>query len=205
MKNYKRLFSLIKCKLHWFFISLLMVILIQGLAFISPLLVKVVLDDYILGIEYEWNEVVESDDFTVKFNDKYYKQTRYLDEDDIVIGNASIILYKDGFYFVDISIENINKEIKEENGKYYIFSTDETSNQLLYECTKLNKDQVFNFYEPVIPYLIQFIIIIFIKTLVTILCGFIQAFSINKVLIIDFSCSEHSAYTGLERILFLLI
>ena len=57
MKNYKRLFSLIKCKLHWFFISLLMVILIQGLAFISPLLVKVVLDDYILGIEFKEKNV----------------------------------------------------------------------------------------------------------------------------------------------------
>ena len=90
MKNYKRLFSLIKCKLHWFFISLLMVLLIQGLAFISPLLVKVVLDDYILGIEYEWNEVVDFDDFTVKYNDKYYKQVRYLDDNDIVIGKASI-------------------------------------------------------------------------------------------------------------------
>ena len=158
MQNYKRLFSLIKCKLHWFFISLLMVIVIQGLAFISPLLVKIVLDDYILGIEYEWNEVVEADDFTVLFNEKYYKQVRYLDDNDVVLGKASIILYKDGFYFVDDLVDISNKEIKEENGKYYIIS-DELPNQLLKECIKLNKDQVFDFYEPVIPYLIQFIII----------------------------------------------
>ena len=114
--------------------------------------------------------------------------------------NVLIILYKDGFYFVDISIENINKEIKEENGKYYIFSTDETSNQLLYECTKLNKDQVFNFYEPVIPYLIQFIVIIFIKTLVTILCGFIQAFSINKVINYIANEGRTRAFTNVEFI-----
>ena len=53
MKNYRRLFKFLKGKMHWFFISLLMIIVIQALAFISPLLVKAVLDDYILGIEYE--------------------------------------------------------------------------------------------------------------------------------------------------------
>lgn len=199
MKNYKRLFSLIKCKLHWFFISLLMVIVIQGLAFISPLLVKIVLDDYILGIEYEWNEVVEADDFTVLFNEKYYKQVRYLDDNDIVLAKASIILYKDGFYFVDDLVDISNKEIKEENGKYYIIS-DELPNQSLKECIKLNKDQVFDFYEPVIPYLIQFIIIIFIKTLVTILCGFIQAFSINKVINYIANEGRTRAFTNIEYI-----
>ena len=198
MKNYKRLFSLIKCKLHWFFISLLMVLLIQGLAFISPLLVKVVLDDYILGIEYEWNEVVDFDDFTVKYNDKYYKQVRYLDDNDIVIGKASIILYKDGFYFVDDFVESSSKEINEKDGKYYITSSDPTSGQMYYECFKLNKEQVFDFYEPVVPYLIQFIVIIFVKTLVTILCGFIQAFSINKVINYIANEGRTRAFTNIE-------
>ena len=99
MKNYKRLFKFLKGKMHWFFISILMVLIIQLLAFISPLLVKVVLDDYILGIEYEWNEVQTSDDFTVNYLGKLYKQVRYLDEDDVVLGEASIIVYKDGFYY----------------------------------------------------------------------------------------------------------
>ena len=93
MKNYRRLFKFLKGKMHWFFISLLMIIVIQALAFISPLLVKAVLDDYILGIEYEWNQVVESDEYTVKFNDLYYKQTRFLDDNDIVIKNEQQVFY----------------------------------------------------------------------------------------------------------------
>ena len=48
MKNYKRLFKFLKGKMQWFYISLMMIIIIQGLAFISPLLVKTVLDDYLL-------------------------------------------------------------------------------------------------------------------------------------------------------------
>ena len=89
MKNYRRLFKFLKGKMHWFFISLLMIIVIQALAFISPLLVKAVLDDYILGIEYEWNQVVESDEYTVKFNDLYYKQTPFSDKT-IKINNSTI-------------------------------------------------------------------------------------------------------------------
>ena len=72
MNNYKRLFKFLKGKMHWFYISLLMIIIIQGLAFISPLLVKTVLDDYILGIEYEWNEVQEEDEYTVVYNNSLY-------------------------------------------------------------------------------------------------------------------------------------
>ena len=181
MKNYRRLFKFLKGKMHWFFISLLMIIVIQALAFISPLLVKAVLDDYILGIEYEWNQVVESDEYTVKFNDLYYKQTRFLDNNDIVIKNASIILYKNGFYFVDDKVEGTNIEITEENG-FFMLNTSVEENIYSYEALKLNKNEVFSFYEPVIPHLIFYIVVIFVKTIITIVCGFIQAFSINKVI-----------------------
>ena len=81
MKNYRRLFKFLKGKMHWFVISLLMILIIQALAFVSPLLVKVVLDDYIMGIEYEWNQVVNEKEKTVCYNnykicvgEKYEKQ-----------------------------------------------------------------------------------------------------------------------------------
>ena len=177
MKNYRRLFKFLKGKMHWFVISLLMILIIQALAFVSPLLVKVVLDDYIMGIEYEWNQVVSVDEKTVCYNNLYYKQTRYLDDNDIVIDGASIILYKNGFYFTDDYVIGSNKVI--ENN---ILTTIDSNNAYTYEVVKLNKEEVFLFYEPVLPSLYTYIIIIFIKTLLTIVCGFLQAFSINKVI-----------------------
>ena len=113
MKNYRRLFKFLKGKMHWFFISLLMIIIIQALAFVSPLLVKTVLDDYILGIEYEWKQVEENDEYTVSYNNLFYKQTRFIDENDTIIKDVSIVLYKNGFYFIDDKVVGGNKEIKE--------------------------------------------------------------------------------------------
>ena len=48
MKNYRRLFKFLKGKYHWLVMSLLMVVIVQTLEFITPLLVKVVLDDCFL-------------------------------------------------------------------------------------------------------------------------------------------------------------
>lgn len=177
MKNYKRLFKFLKGKMHWFFISLLMILIIQALAFVSPLLVKVVLDDYIMGIEYEWNQVDSLDEKTVCYNNLYYKQTRYLDNDDKIINGASIILYKNGFYFTDDYVIGTNKVIEDN-----ILTTIDGNVTYSYEVIKLNKEEVFLFYEPVLPSLYTYIIIIFIKTILTIVCGFLQAFSINKVI-----------------------
>lgn len=181
MKNYKRLFKFLKGKMHWFYISLIMIIIIQGLAFISPLLVKTVLDDYILGIEYEWKQVDSSCDDSVLYNDLYYKQTRFLNENDKVIGTASIVLYKNGFYFIDEFVEGSNKRIENINGKYILF-IDNNNQTMSFEAIKLSKDEVYAFYEPVLPNLVIYVVIIFIKTLMTIICGFVQAFSINKVI-----------------------
>ena len=181
MKNYKRLFKFLKGKMHWFYISLMMIIIIQGLAFISPLLVKTVLDDYILGIEYEWKQVDSVSEDCVIYNDLYYKQTRFLNENDKVIGTASIVLYKNGFYFIDEFVEGSNKRIENIEGKDVLF-IDSNNQMMSFEAIKLSKDEVYAFYEPVLPNLVIYVVIIFIKTLLTIFCGFVQAFSINKVI-----------------------
>ena len=181
MKNYKRLFKFLKGKMHWFYISLMMIIIIQGLAFISPLLVKTVLDDYILGIEYEWKQVDSVSEDCVIYNDLYYKQTRFLNENDKVIGTASIVLYKNGFYFIDAFVEGSNKRIENIEGKDVLF-IDSNNQTMSFEAIKLSKDEVYAFYEPVLPNLVIYVVIIFIKTLITIICGFVQAFSINKVI-----------------------
>ena len=53
MKNYKRLFHFVKGRTPLLILSLSMILIVQILGFISPLLVKSILDDCIMGIEYE--------------------------------------------------------------------------------------------------------------------------------------------------------
>ena len=67
-KNLSRLFRILKGKKYLLVISIILIIIIQGLNFISPLIVKRILDDCILGIEYNWVEVHTLTSYT---GDKY--------------------------------------------------------------------------------------------------------------------------------------
>ena len=84
MSNYKRLFHFLKGRFRFLIVSLIMIFVIQCLNFVSPLIVKTLLDDYIMGIEYDWVEVLEEDKHTVNYLNRIFKQTRYIDEDDKV-------------------------------------------------------------------------------------------------------------------------
>ena len=111
MNNYKRMLHFLKGRFRYLIVSLIMIFIIQTLNFISPLIVKTLLDDYIMGIEYDWVEVNEEDDYTVNYINRIFKQERYIDEDDNVIKNVSIFLYEGKVYFVDDKIETGQKEI----------------------------------------------------------------------------------------------
>ena len=82
MNNYKVLFHFLKGRMRYLVVSLIMITIIQCLNFISPLVVKTLLDDYIMGIEYDWVEVIDEDEYTVNYLDRIFKQERYLDNDD---------------------------------------------------------------------------------------------------------------------------
>src|SRR5690554_5839261 len=101
MRNLKRVFRYVKGRYRFVVISLSMIILVQILNFFSPLIVKEVLDNYIMGIEFDWVEIETASEKAVAFNNKIYKQARFLDEDDRVLNKASIIIYKGAIYFID--------------------------------------------------------------------------------------------------------
>lgn len=180
MKNYKRLFKFLKGKYHFLVISLVMIVLVQVLEFASPLLVKVVLDDCVMGIEYDWVQVEEIDQKTATFEGKIYKQVRYLDDDDIILDEASVILHKKGFYLVNEKIMSGSKTI-EETDKGYSVTISNKTDVMTYEASKLNKNDVMNFYKPMLPTIIIYICLIFVKTILVIVFSFINAFSSNKV------------------------
>ncbi len=178
MKNFKRTFNFVKDNLKYVIISIVMIILVQALNFLSPLIVKEILDDYILGIEYDWVEVLSEDSKTVSYQNKIYKQVRFLDDNDEVLQEMSLIVYKEGFYLCEKRIENGEKIIEQNILK--ITLSDGTIRE--YPVVRLAKEEVIDFYQPVIPILIVLIIILFVRSVLVIFFSFIGTRAGNVVI-----------------------
>lgn len=175
MNNYKRLFHFLKGRFRYLIISLIMILIIQCLNFVSPLIVKTLLDDYLMGIEYNWVEVESEDDYTVNYLNRIFKQERYLDEDDNVIKNVSVFMYEAKVYFVDEKIENGQKEIIDNK----LVITNNT-NSYSYNILLLSSNEIYNFYNPMLYSIILIIVILFIKSVLTIVCNFLSQMCTNR-------------------------
>lgn len=177
MKNYKRLFRLIKGHYRYLVISILMILLIQVLELVSPMLVKNVLDEGLSGVEYPWIEVLEEDEKTITFKNHYYKQYRHKDDNDVVIKDISVVIIKKNFYMISEKVEEGTKELKDDKiiianskGTYY------------YDYVAIPSKEVKNFYNPIISILRLFIILIACKSIVMIIATYVQRICTNKVI-----------------------
>ena len=177
MKNYKRLFRLIKGHYRYLVISILMILLIQALELVSPMLVKNVLDEGLSGVEYPWIEVLEEDEKTITFKNHYYKQYRHKDDNDVVIKDISVVIIKKNFYMIPEKVEEGTKELKDDKiiianskGTYY------------YDYVAIPSKEVKNFYNPIISILRLFIILIACKSIVMIIATYVQRICTNKVI-----------------------
>ena len=177
MKNYKRLFRLIKGHYRYLVISILMILLIQVLELVSPMLVKNVLDEGLSGVEYPWIEVLEEDEKTITFKNHYYKQYGHKDDNDVVINDMSVVIIKKNFYMIPEKVEEGTKELKDDKiiianskGTYY------------YDYVAIPSKEVKNFYNPIISILRLFIILIACKSIVMIIATYVQRICTNKVI-----------------------
>lgn len=177
MKNYKRLFRLIKGHYRYLVISILMILLIQALELVSPMLVKNVLDEGLSGVEYPWIEVLEEDEKTITFKNHYYKQYRHKDDNDVVIKDISVVIIKKNFYMIPEKVEEGTKELKDDKiiianskGTYY------------YDYVAIPSKEVKNFYNPIISILRLFIILIACKSIIMIIATYVQRICTNKVI-----------------------
>ncbi len=178
MRNFKRLFKLIKGYYRFLALSIITIIIIQALELVSPLLVKNVLDEGLSGVEYPWIEVSEiKDNKTIEFANRYYKQTRYQNEDDVVIGEASVVIIKKNFYLVNEKVEEGTIELKDD--KLVITNKD---NVFSYDYIVIPSNEVKTFYNPIIKLIWIFIILIALKTILKILATYVQRICTNKVI-----------------------
>jgi ATP-binding cassette subfamily B protein len=145
-------------------ISLVSMIIIQALGLVAPLIIKSILDNYLVGIEKPWYEVSESTTNTVEYDNRLFTQ------DEVNDSEVSIVIYKGGYYFVNSSVETGTRTI--ENDVLTIETQD--GNQYSYSITKLTSDEVRGFYTPFISPLKILILLLFLRFLAQVVFTYIQ-------------------------------
>ncbi|MGD9887477.1 MAG: ABC transporter transmembrane domain-containing protein, partial [Bacilli bacterium] len=196
MKNFKRVFKYMKGRYHLLVYSVILIIIVQVLGFLTPLVVKTILDDYILGIEYPWVEVTDSDDKTVNFDGRIFKQKRFLDSDDTSLGDVSIVINKTNFYIVYDIVESGNRTF--ENNQIVIRQPN--GSVFRYDATKLDHLAVFSFYQPIVNKLIFWIIFLFVKSIIVIFGTYAQRISTNRVVSLIARDARTDAMRSVERL-----
>ena len=176
MKNFKRLFKLIKPFRVFAIISVIMVIFVQILGFIGPLIVKRVLDDCLLGIEQPWHEIKEENENSVYYNNKYYVQEKNINNSEVV-NNINIILVDHNYYLVEGNIET--GDISIQDNKLIVLTTDNV--EYVYDAIYIPSSDIRLFYQPIIPILISLLILLLIKSILSIIFSYIQQMTSNRV------------------------
>ena len=136
--------------------ALIMLTIAVAAELTGPFIAKKMIDDHILGIERTWYETKENDG-AVYYNKSWYKRS-----DNFVAGEEKgkevrVLQVNRSYYFVNQPIE-FDGQRSVENGFVKITRNE---NEKLYEAEKLSKSELFAFYSPQIPKLINLIAIYF--------------------------------------------
>lgn len=176
MKNFKRLFKLIKPFKGLAIVSIIMIIFVQILGFIGPLIVKEVLDNCLLGIEQPWYEIKEETNNSVNYLGKNYVQEKHLNNQEI-INDVYLVLIDHEYYLVNDPI--VQGEMKIENNTLIINTKEGTI--YTYEVINVPSSEIRLFYKPIIPTLILLLILLAVKSILSIIFSYIQQMTSNRV------------------------
>lgn len=176
MKNFKRLFKLIKPFKGLAIVSIIMIVFVQILGFIGPLIVKEVLDNCLLGIEQPWYEIKEETNNSVNYLGKNYVQEKHLDNQEI-INDVYLVLIDHEYYLVNDPI--VQGEMKIENNTLIINTKEGTI--YTYEVINVPSSEIRLFYKPIIPTLILLLILLAVKSILSIIFSYIQQMTSNRV------------------------
>ncbi len=166
MSTFKKVWRYIKRYKKLLFVTLVAMLICQTLLLISPLIVKEILDDHLVGIENPWYVTEVVDDKTVSYNGINYKQEKYfIDEDIDYSTQVTIFQYKGTYYFYDGVIESGGKDIV---GNVL------TVNGNTYEVEVISNSIVREFYQPSFTPLVILIVLLFVRILFSIIFTYIQ-------------------------------
>lgn len=169
-------------------ITITAMLVIQVLGLVAPLLVKSIMDDYLIGIERPWyqtNEVVDA----VEYQGRYFQQ-------DEPTGDAISIVVIGTNYYVSEDVVAIGQ--KTLIGNELTITTPD--NQIfIYQVTSLSRDDVFAFYQPSVEPLIWLIVLLFVRLLLQILFTYIQRISSAIITVNMVRDARKDAVRSLQR------
>jgi ATP-binding cassette subfamily B protein len=169
-------------------ITITAMLVIQVLGLVAPLLVKSIMDDYLIGIERPWyqtNEVVD----TVEYQGRYFQQ-------DEPTGDAISIVVIGTNYYVSEDVVAIGQ--KTLIGNELTITTPD--NQIfIYQVTSLSRDDVFAFYQPSVEPLVWLIVLLFVRFLLQIIFTYIQRISSGMITVNMVRDARKDAVRSLQR------
>ncbi len=188
LKTIKKVFRYILPYKGLLTITISAMLVIQVLGLIAPLLVKSIMDDYLIGIERPWyqtNEVVDA----VEYQGRYFQQ----DEPN---GDAISIVVIGTNYYVSEDVVAIGQ--KTLLGNELTITTPD--NQIFqYQVTLLTRDEVFAFYQPSVEPLIWLIVLLFVRLLLQIAFTYIQRISSAMITVNMVRDARKDAVRSLQR------
>lgn len=187
IKRYKLLLS----------ITIITMLIVQGLNFLSPLIVKSIMDEYLIGIENAWYETTL--ETNVVYNNKNYTQ-------DVKNSNgAMVLIHRNNYYYIDEIIDSEyvsgNKQISydENNNIYNITLTNQKGDKINLVGSKLTKDEIKMFYGPFINPLKILVILLAVRLILQILFTYIQRLSAALINVKMVKDARVDAVTALQR------
>jgi len=169
-------------------ITITAMLVIQVLGLVAPLLVKSIMDDYLIGIERPWyqtNEVVD----TVEYQGRYFQQ-------DEPTGDAISIVVIGTNYYVSEDVVAVGQ--KTLIGNELTITTPD--NQIfIYQVTSLSRDDVFAFYQPSVEPLVWLIVLLFVRFLLQIIFTYIQRISSGMITVNMVRDARKDAVRSLQR------
>ncbi|HHW79851.1 MAG TPA: ABC transporter ATP-binding protein [Acholeplasmataceae bacterium] len=177
------------------YIGLAAMLIVQVLSLIAPLIVKSIMDDYLIGIENTWYEVNDSGDNVVLFENKYYSQEVENDE------AVSVVINQGKYYFVLDKVESGNKKIvyNEAGNNYELTITTQAGVVYNYSARLLTNSETKLFYGPFIEPLSILIILLALRFLLQILFSYIQRMAIVNININIVRDARKDAVASLQK------
>lgn len=199
MNVYKRVWQYVKKYKKLLAICLSSMLVCQALLLVSPLIVKEILDNHLVGVENPWYEVTKNDDkHTITFQGRHFKQEKYFDASDEQLEGkgASLFQLKGKYYYVDEIIIFGNKKIEGNN----VIVTTPQNEIHSYQIERLEMKDVRLFYSPSIDALKILVILLFVRLLFSIIFTYIQRITASMVNINIVRDARLEAVTALQSL-----
>ena len=189
MKTMKKVWRYISKYKKLLFISLSAMLVVQALGLLAPLIVKTILDDYLIGIQRPWYEVLAENDKTVSYQGRFFTQ-----ETENTNG-ISIVIIQGKYYFIDEIAPSGYKELV---GNQLTVTTQD--NQVLtYQVVPLSRAEVLNFYNPYVQPLTILIILLMVRFFLQVLFTYIQRISTSMINVNIVRDARKDAVSSLQR------